>query len=367
MRDRFRTFDSRVSFFAFADIITAVCGVLIFITLLLATDLTRPTISSSTGSDPALAQKLSDTLRRQSETDARNRQLQELLAAATTAPSADKLQADISRLTTQLADEKTKQAALGEQVAHTASAAESRDRALGFTGMKSQIRQINQEAESLDRDTTALHEKQIALQQKVNAAQVRLAKLRQQQDLWIFPDRSATAKEPIVVTVNNGGAKVERFNRPDQTKNFSGADTRNGFKTALEELKPAEQYVVFLVSPSGIGLFEKLAESARAKSFEIGYEPLLPGRETHFTTRPADNETDIPRQSSNPAPPRAAANSGGSAPAGTTAPTRSNQATTNSVASTNAAGQQPPPPPPPPPPVPKSWWQRFLEFIGLGK
>ena len=54
MREHFRSFDSKISFFAFADIITAVSGMLIFITLLLATDLGRPTNSQSPSSDPEL-------------------------------------------------------------------------------------------------------------------------------------------------------------------------------------------------------------------------------------------------------------------------------------------------------------------------
>src|ERR1700742_1743848 len=105
MRDRLRSFDSKITFFAFADIITAVSGMLIFITLLLATDLGRPT-DNRTQADAELQRQLDETLAQQSQTDAQNRGLQTLLAAANTAPPPEKLKSDISRLRTELADEK---------------------------------------------------------------------------------------------------------------------------------------------------------------------------------------------------------------------------------------------------------------------
>src|SRR3954469_2920693 len=101
MRDRLRSFDSKITFFAFADIITAVSGMLIFITLLLATDLGRPTDNTSQAAALETEQRLQETLRQQLEADAQNNQAQGILAAAEAAPSVEKLQADISLLNTQ--------------------------------------------------------------------------------------------------------------------------------------------------------------------------------------------------------------------------------------------------------------------------
>src|SRR4051812_31429811 len=104
MRDRLRSFDSKITFFAFADIITAVSGMLIFITLLLATDLGRPTDSRTQSADSELQRQLNETLAKQAEADAENRGLQHLLTEADTAPPAEKLQSDIARLRAELAD-----------------------------------------------------------------------------------------------------------------------------------------------------------------------------------------------------------------------------------------------------------------------
>src|ERR1039458_2014723 len=98
MRERFRSFDSKISFFAFADIITAVSGMLIFITLLLATDLGRPTQNASQDADREIQQRLDETLRQQLETDTQNERLRELMATAATAPAPEKVEADITRL-----------------------------------------------------------------------------------------------------------------------------------------------------------------------------------------------------------------------------------------------------------------------------
>ena len=103
MSSRLRSLDSKISFFAFADIITAVSGVLIFVALLLATDLGQPTNSSSQAVDSEIEQQLQQTLVQQVDVDAENRRLQELLAMANTAPNPEKLQADISRMRSQLA------------------------------------------------------------------------------------------------------------------------------------------------------------------------------------------------------------------------------------------------------------------------
>ena len=139
MRDRFRSLDSKISFFAFADIITAVSGMLIFITLLLATDLGRPTDTGSQSANSDIQQKLQDTLSEQGELDAENFRLQDLLAAANTAPDSEKLQADIARLRSQLSEEQKEQSALADQMADSRTSVAARDKMLGLTDLKATV------------------------------------------------------------------------------------------------------------------------------------------------------------------------------------------------------------------------------------
>src|ERR1700679_4096202 len=101
MSSRLRSLDSKISFFAFADIITAVSGVLIFVALLLATDLGKPTNSRSQEEDSELQHQLEQTAAQQAAADAQNHQLAAMLAAADDAPDAGKLKADIAGLQSQ--------------------------------------------------------------------------------------------------------------------------------------------------------------------------------------------------------------------------------------------------------------------------
>ena len=149
MSARIRSFDSKISFFAFADIITAVSGMLVFITLLLATDLGRPTQNTSQDADREAQQRLDETLRQQLETDAQNQRLRELLAAAETAPALEKIEADIARLRSELASEQQKQSALSSQIAKSDSALQARDKTLGLTDLKTTVQDTIQEAEAI--------------------------------------------------------------------------------------------------------------------------------------------------------------------------------------------------------------------------
>jgi uncharacterized phage infection (PIP) family protein YhgE len=236
MSSRLRSLDSKISFFAFADIITAVSGVLIFIALLLATDLGRPTDSRSQAANSQIEQQLQETLAQQVEVDAQNHRLQELLATADTAPDLEKLQTDITRLRSQLSEEQKKQAALADQMADSRATIAARDKVLGLTDLKATVQRVVQEAESIARQEAKARSEMENLDQQVAQVQSKLLKLRQREgQLWLIPDKSATTKEPILVTVDGAGVTIDRFDHPDQRKQLekSGADT--AFKLYLRE------------------------------------------------------------------------------------------------------------------------------------
>ena len=360
MRERFRSFDSRISFFAFADIITAVSGMLIFITLLLATDLGQPTGHALPATNSDLDQRLQETLSQQVEVDARNHLLQRLLAAAETAPVPEKLESDISRLRTQLDGAKKQQANTVEQLAANQATIEARDRTLGLADVKVQIQGFIQDAGSLARQEAKVREEVTTLEQRVAGLQSKLLKLREREGkLWLFPDKTSTTKEPILATIGGNGTKIEQFDHPDQTKEFSKSSSRTEFESYLGNARPLDQYVVFLVRPSGIAPFERLVKLARDKGFEVGFDALEENREIHFTTPPPLDQTPVPNQPSNAEP--------GHKPSQPPAagPVQTNSFPT-ATPSTNPVPQSTPGTKPAPTPKTKSWWQRLLELIGLG-
>jgi len=296
MSSRLRSWNStKISFFAFQDIITCVSGILILVTLLLATELDRPTNRTTHEADPELERKLSETLRQQAEVDAQNRNLQGLLAAAETAPAAEKLEADITRLRAQLAHEKTKHVSVAEQLAASQSAIEARDRTLGLTDLKAQIQRVVQETESLARQEAKVREEMAGLEQRVASVQSKLLKLHEREGkLWLIPDKSSTTKEPILAVISATGAKVEQFDHPDQAREFGKSSARTEFGSYLGQAKPLDQYVVFLVRPSGIELFGRLVKLAREKGFEVGFDALEEDKDVYFSTPPIPDETTPP-------------------------------------------------------------------------
>lgn len=357
MSSRLRSLDSKISFFAFADIITAVSGVLIFVALLLATDLGRPTNSSSQAANSEIELRLQETFAQQVEVDAQNHRLQELLAMADTAPNLEKLQADITRLRSQLSEEQKKQAAVADQMADSQATVAARDKVLGLTDLKATVQRVVQEVESVARQDAKARSEMGHLDQQVTQTQSKLLKLRQREgQLWLIPDKSSTTKEPILVTVAGAGVTIERFDHPDQRKQLKRSDMDTAFRSYLREAKALDQYVVFLVRPSGIETFQDLVKSARDMGFDVGYDALEEDRQIHFSTPPAVDETATPTN-----PP---------------ATTSSQNPISNSGSPANATQTATPPEPNKPQPAAttstpahqkdKSWWQKLLEWVGLG-
>jgi hypothetical protein len=445
MRDRLRSFDSKITFFAFADIITAVSGMLIFITLLLATDLGRPSDNRSQAANAELQRQLQETLAKQAEVDAETRGLQNLLTAANTAPLPDKLESDISRLRAELASEKNKHTGLAEQLAASKSDLEARDKLTGVTALKEHLQENAEELQAMSRTNENIHEQTAALEKQIASVQAKIEKLRAREgQVWLIPDHQTKSKEPILAVVSAAGLTLARFDKPDETRTYPKGGERAGLESYLKHCNPGTQYVVFLIRPTGIGLFKQLVEKARADGFEVGFDALEENREIHFTSPPPLDDQMVPAGSgrgtaanTNRMPGPGSSGAGGayapgsdggssssgpntgpykaggkytpggtggtsgdevgggtnttgggtndvgggtntvgggtiSAGTGTNAAGRGTNATgsgTNTVEGTNASATgktNSPSGSPPPPPKPKSWWQRLLEWLGIG-
>jgi len=369
MSSRLRSLDSKISFFAFADIITAVSGVLIFVALLLATDLGRPTDDRAAAAATAMEQRLEETLAQQAAADVENHRLETLLAAAAAAPEATQLRADIARLQTQLSQAQSQQKELARQMADRQAVIDARDRELGLTDLKATIQRTLQETEAIGRQAAVAQREMDQLDQAVAHRESQLLKLRQRAgQLWLIPDPSTTTKEPILVTVAGAGVTWDRFDHPNdrQSADKSGAET--AFKSYLSHARALDQYVVFLVRPSGIGRFKDLIKTARDLGFEVGSDALEEDREIHFSSPPPlDEPTPPPGAPAAAATPAPATPHGPAAPAGK--PAAGNAPAGNAGPAATAARATPPPatatPSPATPKNMKSWWQRLLEWLGF--
>src|SRR5262249_50188156 len=148
------------------------------------------------------------------------------------------------------------------------------------------------------------------------AIQAKLVKIRLRNadgKIWLVPEKSANTKEPILMTVSDKGLRIERFDRPNEAKEFTKSKARGGFDEYLAGMKSKDQYVVFMVRPSGIGLFKELVDAARNAGFEVGFDALEEDREVHFTTPPPIDEPAVPSKptaESNPSVPSSGTSAG---------------------------------------------------------
>ena len=292
MSSRLRSLDSKISFFAFADIITAVSGVLIFVALLLATDLGVPTDSHSSSQNPELEQQLQEILAQQVEVDAQNQRLQELLTTAETSPDATKLQADIKRLKAQLAEEQKKQSALAEQMSESQTAIAKRDAELGLTALKAQIEKEKDATKEITAKEADVKSQIASLDQHIVGLQSKLLQLRQREGkLWLIPEKGTTTKEPILAIVSNRGISLERFDHPEKTKQIDSAKPRSDFEDYVKTLKATDEYVVFLIRPSGVALFQDIVKTARERNIEVGFDAIEEDKDIYFTSPPVLDET----------------------------------------------------------------------------
>jgi hypothetical protein len=326
----------------------------------------RPTDNRSQPARTEPERQLQETLARQAAVDAENHRLAELLAAATAAPDLNQLQADLARLRLQLAQAQREQASLAGQLTASQTAVEARDRTLGLTDLKADIQRTVQETEAVARQDARARGEMDSLDQQVAHVESQLLKLRQREgQLWLIPDKNTTTKEPILVTVAGTGATIERFDHPADRQSLEKSGAVNAFKTYLGKAKATDQYVVFLVRPSGIGLFQDLVKTARELGFEVGYDALEEDRQIHFSTPPPmDEPAEVPTvPAGGAAQTTAAATNSGFAPAGHAAP----------AAATASSNTNRPPPAAAPaatpnasaPARPKSWWQKLLEWLGF--
>lgn len=294
-----RSFQStKITFFVFLDIITAVTGIFIFIVLLLSFRLNESgsgsppegsTAAAADAGDPALEARLADLLRQLEEMVIANRNRQSALTEAEAAPDLAALRAEVSALRDAIAGERAAGAQLAASEKNRAAADAARDDVLGLTADRRQIQQIKEHLAALTAEIASKRQQADALENEVKQAEARLldARVRRGNRVWLVPDLPATSKEPVLVVVGGEETVAERFNKPDSRTKFGANDGANAFHKLLGRCNKLDDYLVFYVRPSGIKHFEEYVEAARDAGFEVGYDAVEENRELVFS-KPQD-------------------------------------------------------------------------------
>ncbi len=270
-----------VSFFAFQDIITAVIGILLVITLLLALHLDRVTGVSS-DDEPASPERAAELTAKLAELTAERAAIEQLQAArAVTDPAA--LEADLAQLRQRLAAA----AASREKNAATARAVLANPVGAGMEAeaeaVQRQLRAGEEKIATLEQKAAESTAAMVALEQQVKSREAALlAEQQLRNSIWLIPQKTSTSKEALLAVVDGQGISLQRFGQGEVQR----ARRKGEFTGALKSFSKLDHYLVFFFKPSGADRFEELSEAARAAGFEIGYDTVGEAAELNFGPRP---------------------------------------------------------------------------------
>lgn len=358
MASRFRSSSgARVTFFAFQDIITSVSGILILVVLMLATELDKP-ITRSSDNNPELERRLAALIEEQAALDVLNKELRDSLAAARNAPAAGQIQTQVQELQARLTAKKRELTNAVAVAALQRAEQLERDARLGLSEQARDIEAIKKENERLSVKVAEARRKMEAAESALQRTEKIVLQSRARAgQLWVIPDTRGTTKEPLLVTVSGRDVLIERFDQPEKRLLIPASSARVDFRRFLSGVNTLDQYLVFLVRPSGISTFDALSDMVRREGIDIGSDAIEEKQSVNFS-RPPPLESEPP--ATNVVPQAVVAATVPAAPGfpvGT-----SNVTPPRSVA----------PVPPTPPTVPSaqgrepSWWQRLLKSLGIG-
>lgn len=264
----------KISFFAFQDIITAITGILILVTLILTLFLNNPSaFSSGDGSleDPLMTE-LNETLEELKRVNSENQSRQMLLTDAATAPNASRLDQDIDSIKTQVNNVRRELDLTKQKLVQKQYEAHSLAAQLGLTKNDEEKESLSElEKENKNTQTTMLD-----MKKRMEAI------VRNKNQLWLIPDNAPQSKENLLVVVSKDGVTLEQFAAPETRREFEGATAPGQFVSAMRQWNPRGLHLVFYVRPSGIRLFNFCKTKAQEAGFTVGYDALEEEKQIFF-------------------------------------------------------------------------------------
>ena len=266
-RRKLRSSGSPISFFAFQDIITAVSGILIIVTLLLALNVGQS--HSSAEEEKASAEQESKLARLLDELTVLRRTAERDVTEQVGRATASELKSRAAELNEQaelLATKNAKQKAGAKGMSDDVTVA-NRAQLLAELGATMNPRKAEILALEGEAERKAAEAKTAA--QAVGKAQAALvAEQARKNVLRLIPEPSASNREPVVVQLGARSWSIQRFDIRDKQTGSGLAD----FRTALASFAPLKQYLVFYGKPSSADDFDAFVEAGRKAGFGVGYD-----------------------------------------------------------------------------------------------
>lgn len=273
---------TRISFFAFQDIITSVTGILILVTLILALYVNETTPVTAQQSE--LKQKLSASLRELQTVSAQVEERQKNLAALASAPDPARLKEDIRQLQEQLTSQSNHMNALEKGQAEQQAAAAVKAEQLGLTDLRQRAGAVRKQLESQQITNAALAETVTQTERQQQEMKEKIERAESEHKLWLLPETTPTGKKPVLVVVSATKVACDRFNDLAGHREFSGARVVTDFTEGLRRWSAIDDYLVFYVRPTGIDLFNRCSAAAKRAGFQIGYDAVEENTQINFSS-----------------------------------------------------------------------------------
>ena len=257
----------RFSLFAFQDIITGLCGVLILLVMLMLVDfVTAP-----------------------------ERKEGERTPMEETDDNVEKLRKEVVRLESELAKAReaartaivaAKDAAAPEVAAKLMAEMSKKEKEL--LALVSQVADLETRVAKA-KDADARNRKKIReMEETRRILEGKLAALKSKKGVTLIPERG-TFKSPIYIICGKGGAEILRPLKKDAGRKWVARDKlRDGVTETLENLDHTTHTVILLVRPSGVEMMDELSKCVKDLGFSYGRDPLEEDVEVSIGTAGGD-------------------------------------------------------------------------------
>ena len=240
------------SLFSFQDIITGLCGILIFFVLIMLVDFVlrreSPPASPVTSiTDESVASDM-DALRQ--EIDMLTADLAKIRETSQKAIAAagESVSPEVAKkMESEIASEMQKAAELAARVAVL------RSRVADARRIEAKMRELEKVRQTLEN---------------------KLNELKKSNVVTLIPERGV-AKMPVYIVCGADGAELLRpLEHGVEKKRFTGINLENDVAAELRQLDPKLYAVVLMIKPSGVELMDGLAARVRRLGFGCGRDPL---------------------------------------------------------------------------------------------
>jgi len=262
-----RTIGPGVSFFAFQDIITAVVGIFILITLTLILELNQRVESASDApesSAPNIEQEIIELEKQNAELQAEyDRRLQQ--------------RAEISEITVLNRDQKMQEANADRLAAEQQIT--KLDKMLA--AINEQIATQKKTSEELKNESTELS----AQKKKIQQLEMILAKLANQKNQikgkegLLYRDQVDSTSYVCLIQLNDDGVEI----KDAASKTVKNVSNASGFESWLRSNGVRGRHFLLLLEPSGVKHFENIREQLQDANAIYGFDLVKDGHEASLT------------------------------------------------------------------------------------